>query len=423
IATGVRELLSDESRRHAMRKSAYLLGREMIWPVVAQRYMGTFDKARAGRTQLPRKAFARQTLENRGYQLPPLKLDHLWRLTDSTGILQHAVFTVPNYFEGYCTDDNARAFIFTILLEQMGTRYAPDVQHLSTTYLAFLWFAFDETLGRFRNFMSYNRRWLEKKGSEDSHSRSLWALGTALGRSQNAGHRNLCGRLFEAALPAVAKFKSPRAWAFTLIAIHEYLRSFSGDRAANTARENLANKLLDLYTANSSPEWPWFESSLTYDNAKLSHALILTGYWTSHREMLDIGLNSLRWLAEVQTSETRCFSPIGSNGFYIKGSTRARFDQQPLEAHAMLSACLEAFRMTNDTFWSDQAQRTFEWFLGRNDLGLPLYDSATGGCRDALHPDRVNQNQGAESSLAFYLSLAEMSLAQNIIQSETRTAA
>lgn len=421
ITNAVINLLEDSPKRHAMRKHAYLLGREMIWPVVAQRYVESFTQARAGRTLLPRKAFARQTLENQAYQLPPLKLDYLRRLTDSTGILQHANFNVPNYGEGYCTDDNARAFILTILLDEVGGRLSDNsIDELATTYLSFLWHAFDPTNGRFRNFMSFDRRWLEAEGSEDSHARALWAVGAGLGRSQNQGFRGLCGQLFERALPAVKDFTYPRAWAFTILAIHEYLRSLSGDRVVNTTRDDLAGKLLALYRANSSKDWPWFEPVVTYDNAKLSHALILTGYWTSQPEMLAAGLDSLRWLTKLQTSETGCFSPIGSNGFYRKGGECARFDQQPIEAQSMTSACLEAYRVTNDTFWFSEAQRAFEWFLGRNFLGLPLYDSTTGGCHDALHSDRVNQNEGAESTLAFYMAQTEMQLAQHVIQRDRK---
>jgi len=418
IAEGVISLLNNAPRRHAMRKNAYMLGREMIWPVVAQRYVEVFENARAGRTFQPRKAFARQTLENRPYQLPPLKLDHLFRMSDSTGMLQHAIYTVPNLHEGYCVDDNARAFIFMVLLEELEKKAVDDLDKLAARYLAFLSFAFDPHGGRFRNFLSYDRRWLEVEGSEDSHGRSLWALGAALGRSRNDGYRNLCGSLFEQALSSVYGFKSPRAWAFTVVAIHEYLRKFAGDRAVNTARDILTSRLIDLYKRHSSEDWPWFEPVVSYDNPKLPHALILSGYWTSRPEILDIGLKSLRWLTEIQTSDSGAFSPIGSNGFYPRGGEKARFDQQPIEAYSMLSACLEAYRITNEAFWYEQAQWAFEWFLGRNDLGLPLYDSTTGGCRDALHQDRVNQNQGAESTLAFYLSLVEMELAQNVIQGD-----
>ncbi len=418
ISKAVNGLLANEAVRTSMRKNAYMLGREMIWPEAARLYMRSFMKARETRPNLPRKAFAQQTLENRPYQLPPLKLDHLFKMSDATGMLQHAIYNVPNYAEGYCTDDNARAFIFTILLEELGGKGAQDVANLSTRYLSFLSYAFDHTSRRFRNFMSFDRKWLEKKGSEDSHARGLWALGTALGRSQNDGYRNLCGFIFNKGLKPVTKFTSPRAWAFTLIAIHEYLRRFSGDRAVNTARSKLAEQLVGLFNETQTDDWLWFEESLNYDNAKLPHALILSGYWMGQPEILEIGLKSLRWLAKLQTSASGVFSPVGAPGFYMRGGQCARFDQQPLEAYAMLSACLEAFRATSDPFWSGEAQRAFEWFLGRNDLGLPLYDSTSGGCRDALHADRVNQNQGAESTLAFYLSLAEMQLAQNVIQSQ-----
>jgi hypothetical protein len=213
----------------------------------------------------------------------------------------------------------------------------------------------------------------------------------------------------------VLDFSSPRAWGFSLLAIHEYLRRFSGDRAANSTREILSEKLLALHAASATEDWPWFEDRLTYDNAVLPHALILAGHWTGRPDLLETGLGALRWLAKLQTSESGVFSPIGNLGFYRKGGERARFDQQPLEAYSMVSACLEAHRVTNDAFWSNEAQRAFEWFLGRNDLGMPLYDSATGGCRDGLHWDRVNRNEGAESSLAFYLSLAEMHLVRNVL--------
>ncbi len=413
IAEGVHRFLSDPPLMTATRKRAWKLGREMIWPVVARRYMESFGRARASLSVPSRKAFAVRTLGNRPYELPPLKLDHLFRMTDDTGIFQHAIFNVPNYREGYCTDDNARAFILTLLLSEMTTRVPHhDLERLNSTYLAFLWDAFNQETSRFRNFMSHRREWLEQAGSEDSHARALWATGMALGRSKNDGHRNLCALLFQQGLPVVEQFSSPRAWAFVVLAVHEYLRAFSGDRAVNQLRDVLTTRLLDLFKANASKEWQWFEPVATYDNAKLSHAMILSGHWTSRGDVLEAGLKSLRWLVETQQSEGGHFSPIGCNGFWSRGSERARFDQQPLEAYAVISACLEAHAVTDDEYWRRASRRCFEWFLGRNDLGQPLYDSSTGGCRDALHQDRVSQNQGAESSLAFYLSLAEMMQAE-----------
>jgi len=419
IAEGVQRFLSDPVLMTATRKRAWKLGREMIWPVVAKRYMESFEQARASLSAPPRKAFAARTLDNRPYELPPLKLDHLLRMTDNTGIFQHAIFNVPNFAEGYCTDDNARAFILTLLLEETTSLATQQqFQHLASIYLAFLWHAFDQETCRFRNFMSYQRDWLERAGSEDSHARALWATGTALGRLKNEGHRNLCALLFQRGLPAVENFTSPRAWAFGLLAIQEYLRAFSGDRNANQLREVLTNRLVELFRSNSSEDWVWFESVATYDNARLSHAMILSGYWTSRGDVVEIGLRSLRWLVEQQRGAGGHFAPIGSNGFWTRGNECARFDQQPLEAYAMIAACVEAYSLTRDSSWQRAARRCFEWFLGRNDLAQSLYDSGTGGCRDALHPDRVNQNQGAESTLAFQLALTEMSRAEAMLGRE-----
>jgi len=410
ITEGVNHYLSNPTLMTAMRKRAWKAGREMIWPVVARRYMESFEKARASLSVPSVETAAVRTSENENYPFPPLKLDHLIKMSDHTGIFQHAIYNVPNYHEGYCTDDNARAFIFTVLLQEM-TGPQPEMERLASSYLAFLWYAFDANTCRFRNFMNHHREWIERAGSEDSHARALWAVGTALGRSGNEGHRNLCALLFQRGLPPVARFSSPRAWAFALLAIHEYLRAFSGDRVVSQMRDVLAGQLVALFRANTSPGWQWFERIVTYDNAKLSHALILSGHWTSHGDMLEIGLSSLRWLLEAQTAESGHFAPIGCHGFWQRGGERARFDQQPLEAHACVSACLEAYAITRDDYWKRAADRCFEWFLGRNDLGQSLYDPKTGGCRDALLQDHLNQNQGAESSLAFYLSRAEIARA------------
>ncbi len=421
IASGVNRFLSDPVLMTATRKRAWKLGREMIWSVVAQRHMESFERARASLGGSPRKSFAVRTLDNRPYQLPPLKLDHLLRMTDNTGIFQHAIFNVPNFAEGYCTDDNARAYILTLLLEETTSLVTQgQFEHLASIYLAFLWDAFDQVTCRFRNFMSHQRRWLEHQGSEDSHARALWAAGTALGRSKNEGHRNLCALLFQRGLPTVEGFSSPRAWAFALLGIHEYLRAFSGDRWVNQLREVLTNRLVEMFRINSSDDWMWFEPVAAYDNAKISQAMILSGYWTSRGDVVDLGLRSLRWLVEQQKAERGHFAPIGSNGFWIRGEERARFDQQPVEAHAMIAACVEAYALTRDASWHRAARRCFDWFLDRNDLGLPLYDPSTGGCRDALHQDRVNQNQGAESTLAFHLSRVEMTRAEAVLYSETQ---
>lgn len=415
IAQAVIRLLKNEAERHTLRKNAYLFGRQMIWPAVAHRYMEVFEKVKEERASSPHLIRPYMTMNLRPRELPPLKLDHLRRLTDHTGVLQHAVYNVPNYNEGYTTDDNARALILAILLFNLSEDKNFSPYDLASRTLAFLWHAFNPKNRRFRNVLSYDRRWLDEAGTEDAHGRALWSLGIVLGRCQVEGFRNLAGRIWEQALPVVEQFTSPRAWAFTLIGLKEYLSRFAGDVAARRILEILTDRLINLYRQASLPDWPWFERSLAYSNAKIPHALLLAGQILGREEAIKIALESLDWLVKIQISPEGHFVPIGTNGFYSYGGPRARFDQQPIEAYATLSACLEAYKYTQDKKWLNEAQRAFEWFLGENDLHLPLYDPATGGCRDGLHPDRVNLNQGAESTLAFLLSLTEMKLIESEI--------
>jgi glycosyltransferase involved in cell wall biosynthesis len=428
IARGVCALLDDPDRMDKICRDAHALGREMIWPAVAQRYLESFRNSlierrvmqhpisHPDRRSSPRSAFGGWTLASRAYVLPPHRLDHIERMSDSTGIFQHAIFNVPNFHEGYCADDNARAYILCALLDEFGGK-SSDVQvgKLASSYLAFLAAALDYGSGRFRNFMSHGREWLEDAGSEDSHARSLWAVGTGVGRSRNEGHRRLSAQLFRRGLPAVGNFTSPRAWCFTLLGIHEYMRRFPEDSEAAAMRRLLTGKLLDLWDEYSSESWPWFEPSVTYENARFCQALLLSGQWMPDSRALEVGLRSLRWLAALQTTPSGNFRPVGSNGFYPRAGTRADYDQQPLEAQAMVAACHEAFQATQDPLWSHEAKRAFEWFLGRNDLGKPLYDFSTGGCSDGLHEERVSENQGAESTLAFHLALAEMNSAEHLV--------
>jgi glycosyltransferase involved in cell wall biosynthesis len=409
IAAKTIELLDDDTRRHAMRKRAYLHARDMVWNRVAQKYMGTFERVYNERSRNPRATFLAQDTEKAVDSLPAIKLDHLNRMTDDTGILEHAVFVVPNCPEGYTTDDNARALIVAILLEQSGEGVPGTARRLASRYLAFLWLAFDPTSKRFRNLLSYDRHWEEPIGSEDSHGRALWSLGTVLGRSQDPGLRGAAGRLFELAVPAVLEFKSPRAWAFALLGLEEYLVSFPGDRAALNAADTLASRMIHSYRASRSDGWHWFEGVLAYSNARLPQALLRSGTRSANKEMIAAGLEGLEWLATTQRCEVQGhFVPIGSQGFYSKKTHKARFDQQPIEACGAVSAYLEAYRVTGKDNWRKEAWSAFNWFLGGNDLQIALYDSTTGGCRDGLHPDRVNENQGAESTLSFLMALMEM---------------
>lgn len=416
IAVAVKELLHDEPLRHSMRKNAYRLGRDMVWSRVAQLYIKSFDQASRDHSFVGRKSSPIKTLDKQPGQLPALKLDHLYRMSDSTGIFQHASFTVPNFAEGYCTDDNARALLLALMLQESGHN-SMRINEQAASYAAFLNHAFDRTKRRFRNYMSFDRRWLEEVGSEDCQGHALWALGLCMGHAGHGGFQMLAAEVFEQALPVAAEFTSPRAWAFTLIGIQEYLRRLSGDRRANQIREFLTAKLMNSYAGVATADWQWFEDVVSYANAKLPHALIQSGRAMNDAAIMETGLKALRWLVKIQTSDAGSFRAIGSNGFYRRGQERALFDQQPIEAQVTVSACIEAYYATGDMVWVAEARRAFEWFLGRNDLGLAVYDSNTGGCRDGLHVDRVSQNQGAESTLAFLLALTEIQTLQNTLTS------
>jgi glycosyltransferase involved in cell wall biosynthesis len=409
IAEAVLTLLDNDAERHAMRKRAYLYSRSTTWQKTAQAYMASFQRARIQRMFRPRPTLQDIFTEKAADILPPLNTTHLLSMTDDTGMLQHAIFSLPNCLEGYTTDDNARALIVATLLNESAPANRHKHAGLSRRYLAFLWLAFHEKTGRFRTFLSYDREWQEEVGSEDSHGRALWALGTVFCHSEDPGLRGAAGRLFEAAVPAALTFTSPRSWAFSVLGMQAYLDCFPGDRLIQGARNLHANRLLDIYERTHSETWQWFETSLSYSNARLSQALLIAGWRSANRRMVDVGCESLRWLLAVQhRCEDDIFVPIGSRGFFTEGGEKARFDQQPVEACATVSACLAAYGITNETCWLDEAWCAFRWFLGENDLQVPLYDPKTGGCRDGLHPDRVNENQGAESTLSFLMALLEM---------------
>jgi len=406
IAEQICGLLDNDVERHAMRKKAYTFSRDAVWKEVSRKYLQVFSEVRQNRTRhpRPRHSYVENIKAITNFELPEIKLDHLKAFTDDTGMLQHANYTIPDRTHGYCTDDNARA----LLVAAMGQKYLPTngwgLDSFSGHYLGFLLYAYNEENGRFRNFMTYSRHWTEEIGSEDSHGRAIWCLGKAVAFLDDPGHLAMSTTLFNKALRAVENFHSPRAIAFCLVGIHAYLYKFSGDSDVRRVREILANRLFDQFKNNGTDDWPWLENALNYANGKLAHALLLSGHRMQRNDMIATGLNSLKWLLAIQTEDNH-FVPIGSNGWYERGGPRARFDQQPVEANAMVEVCVEAFYVTRDQTWFENAVMCFNWFLGHNDLNMPLYDPKTGGCRDGLMADGINQNQGAESSLAWLLSL------------------
>ena len=407
LAARVIYLLDNEVERHGMRKRAYTFCRDMIWKEVARRYLELLIEVKNERELCPRVTFYAKTLGAVPLELPRPNLRHLNLMTDDVGMLQHAKFVVPDRSHGYCTDDNARALIAALMAQDL----VPDdsaLVDLACRYVGFLHHAFNETIGRFRNFMGYDRRWLEEYGSEDSHGRAIWGLGMAAALSKSESLSGAAISIFEQALTVMDDFRFPRAWAFGLVGIHAYLRRFSGDTEVRRVRESLANRLFDLYQANATDDWPWIEDTVTYANGKIPQALLLSGQWLQRGEMIEAGLRSLEWLVRIQTDPKGHFVPIGNHGWFSRNGERARFDQQPIEAQSMIDACIEAYNITRDEKWIEEARLCFDWFLGKNDLNVHLYDYKTGGCCDGLTANGANRNQGAESTLAWLLSLLSL---------------
>jgi glycosyltransferase involved in cell wall biosynthesis len=397
IGSEIAALLSNDVRRHAMRKRAYAASRSMTWAQTAKRYMATFELSCEPRRTAP---------AGRSDALPELRMGHLLSMCDSTGLLQHAIHSIPDRAHGYCVDDNARALLLSSSLATFG-----DVQltePLIVRFAAFLQHAWNPDTHRFRNFMSYDRRWLEAQGSEDSHGRALWALGECARGDADASRRTWAAALFKTALPATENFGSPRAWAFTLLGLDAYCALVVGDLAASRLREVMSDRLVSAFHATETEDWVWFEDVLAYDNARLPQALLLTGAALKRPQLIKVGLTSLRWLMAQQTTPDGHFRPVGTESFGVARKTPLAFDQQPVEAAAAVSACLAASRVDDGADWTAGAMRAFDWFLGSNDLQTSLVDPTSGSCLDGLHRDRPNENRGAESVVSYLLCLAEM---------------
>jgi glycosyltransferase involved in cell wall biosynthesis len=404
LGVEISDLLTNDVRRYAIRKRAYAASRSMTWAQSARRYLAVFEAAREGSGS----AMARPGLNgsrSMTVAIPEMRIGHFLSLCDSTGMLQHAVHSIPDRAHGYCVDDNARALLLSSAIAH--TREALS-DTFPARFAAFIQHAWNPKTRRFRNFMSYDRQWLEECGSEDSQGRTLWALADCARKDADSSRRIWAATLFKTALPIAEEFSSPRAWAFSLLALHAYCAPSGGDVLANRLRRLLADRLVARFSATETNDWRWFEDMLAYDNARLPQALIETGLATSMASYVDIGLRSLRWLMALQTAPTGYFRPVGTRSFGKLRQKPKPFDQQPVEAAASISACLAASRADGGLEWYAGAKRAFAWFLGENDLGTTLIDAETGGCSDGLHPDRRNENKGAESALSYLLGLAEM---------------
>jgi glycosyltransferase involved in cell wall biosynthesis len=399
-------LLTDDVRRHAIRQRAYSIGRSMTWERTAERYSTTFENARRGHRLRVIARLDQDAPFPDSHAPPEMQIGHLLSMCDDTGLFQHAVHSVPDRSHGYCVDDNARALLLACALNGPGEQRLSET--LTARLAAFVQHAWNPETRRFRNFMSFDRNWLENSGSEDSHGRTLWALGECARSDANPARRQWAAALFAESLPTAESFCSPRAWAFALLGLDAYCAAITDDSGAERVRNLLAGKLIVILSEVETKDWVWFEEGLAYDNARLPQALIVTGGSTGRLDYVAAGLRSLRWLVTVQTTVEGYFRPVGTKGFGEKRTRPRAFDQQPLEATAMISACLAAWRAEGNIEWRADAMRVFSWFLGNNDLSLPLVDLKTGSCRDGLHPERPNENKGGESVVSYLLSLSEI---------------
>ena len=405
LARSINGLLDHPEERLAMRRAAYEYCRPMEMNQMGRRYLKVFAKAvardRPTRLDVP----ALDTLSHHEKRLPQINLKHLRLMTDGTGLLQHATFTVPNRAHGYCVDDNARALIVATRTQDLNRKEA-GLTELSSIYLSFLDDAFNAETGRFRNFMSYDRRWLEDVGSEDSHGRALWALGVTAGCGRNEGQVAVATQLFRAGLPALEQFSDSRAIAFPILGIQAFLHRYDDDDQTRELLSALGRRLENRYRSFATEDWRWHEEMLTYDNARLPQALMACGRTTGDQDLVALGIHVLEWLRDIQLDPSAgWFAPIGNRGWFSKSGAKARYDQQPLEAAAMIGACVEAYECAQGEEWIELASTCFDWYLGKNDQQIKLYDHATGGCRDGLQQDSANENQGAESTVSYILSL------------------
>ena len=408
-ATGreVADLLTDDTRRQAISKRAYAASRSMTWQRAAERYMSAFETARQGHWLKPFASLkSKSALEPSIRALPDLQIGHFLSMCDDTGLFQHAVHSVPDRSHGYCVDDNARALLLACALNNHGEQRLSEI--LTARFAAFVQHAWNPDTKRFRNFMGFNRSWLELSGSEDSHARALWALGECSRSDATPSRRRWAATLFAEALPTAEAFRSPRAWAFTLLGLDAYCAVAPDDLHARDTRRDLADRLMTLLASVETPDWVWFEEGLAYDNARLPQALMLTGMATRSSVYFEAGLKTLRWLILQQTAPAGHFRPVGTDSFNEQRQPPRAFDQQPVEATATIAACLTAWRANGDAEWKAIANRVFAWFLGSNDLSVALADPLTGSCRDGLHPDRANENRGGESVVCYLLGLAEI---------------
>ncbi|WP_343519756.1 glycosyltransferase [Sphingomonas sp.] len=396
FAEAINALLDDDARRESLARRAYARGRTMIWPRLAETAVEQI--AAAVRAQPKRLAAVAPAPS-----FEPLAPDFraVERMSDATGMYQHSIYAVPDRRHGYCIDDNARALI---LMHRIDSLDEAARDKWTSIYAAFVQFAWNPDKGRFRNFMTFDRKWCEEAGSEDSNGRTLWALGVTASEARDRKYRDWARMLFDETAAMSFEFGSPRALGFAMLGAAAMLEAHPGHVLSRRILERFGGDLMTLLDESRRPEWEWFEIVLAYDNARLPEALIRAGAALDRKDFLACGLKTLDWIVARQTAPDGGFRAVGTDSFGRPYADPLPFDQQPLEAQATVDACLAAFDATGAQRWADEAMRAYRWYLGQNDLGLPLATTGDGGCFDGLTPSGLNRNQGAESILALQLA-------------------
>jgi len=395
----ITELLDRPDTLEEMSRRAWSVGRSMIWPALARSYVAIFEEA--VRAQ-PARLFP--GMERDLDPVPP-RLGAVERLSDGVGIIQHSIFSVPDRTHGYCVDDNCRALM---LMHRIDGPDSVRADELAAIYAAFVQHAWNGKRGRFRNFMAFDRNWLEEEGSEDSFGRTLWSLGDTAARARGHELRRWASHLFDQVAPHVRPLGSPRTWAFAMIAADAMLDAHPGHELSLALLRDLGRRLQALLAEKRLPGWEWFEEVLAYDNARLCEALLRAGRRLDDPAMRAEGLATLAWLDAQQANEDGQFRAIGTDSFGRAYTPPLPFDQQPVEAWATIDAARMAHEVTGEQRWESMARKAYAWYLGANDVGLPLGSVSDGGCFDGLMSDRVNLNQGAESVLAFQFACCAM---------------
>jgi glycosyltransferase involved in cell wall biosynthesis len=406
FATAILRLLDDPELLDHMGGRAYAIGRGTTWEKLADAYVRICAEAVA-------KKPVRLTGINKANtrELHPPKLEAIERMTDGCGMIQHSIYSVPDRHHGYCVDDNCRALM---LMHRVDGPEKTRADELAKVYASFVQHAWNGERGRFRNFMAFDRSWLEEEGSEDSFGRTLWTLGDTVSNASAQDLRSWALHLFDQVAPHSLELGSPRTWAFALLGAEAVLQTHPEHAVAHRLVMKFSERLWEQLRSHRQPDWVWFEDVLAYDNTRLPEALMRGARTIANEEMFADALACLSWLDGIQTNPDGLFRAIGTDSFGIPHAPPLPFDQQPIEAWATVDTMLYAFKATSDARWLESAWKAYAWYLGANDLGVPIATPATGGCYDGLMSDRVNQNQGAESILAYQVACAGMARALSV---------